>query len=309
MRFRSHIRGLCGPALVVAVTAAGMQLAGGIPAQAASAPAAAPHAGPVRPADHYESATLVLKVREGLRIRIRGGGAGTSNCTKDETDKTVTATAAPLEETISFIAKTSGSCFFESSFSYFDVTAENSDKVVVAAAAVELSGVGVVSYQAYCPPYGKDFNLSCRKPSDNRLELTQTRGGGLKGGRESAELRLFVGGSGPTIKVEGGGSGPDGSNCTNNETTTTVTAGADPTVVPIGFDAKSSGSCAIERSYSFFNITISGTTHAGKPAKGSARILFGQSGSGEEYKTECVSTSPSVTCERIGMRTLQIRYN
>ena len=126
---------------------------------------------------------------------------------------------------------------------------------------------------------------------------------------EKAQLNFFVGGPGPEIKVEGGGAGWDNSNCTNDETRTTVTAGDDPTVVPISFVAKSSGSCAIERSFSYFNIKFSGTSRSGKSVRGEARILFGQDYAGEDYKVTCISTSPSVSCDKVGMRTLQLRYS
>jgi hypothetical protein len=307
MRARLLMRRICGPAAAVAVAAAGLQVAGVFPVQAM-----ARTAHQVRTRDHRESADLVLRVRLGAKVTIKGGGGGTSNCTKDETDKTVTASQDPFTETISFIAKNSGSCAFERSWSDFDVQVADSSGVVIAATTVRLAGQSVINpYQAYCPPWGEGFRMTCRKTDDRRLELTQTAGLGTKsgGGLEKAQLNFFVGGPGPEIKVEGGGGGWDNSNCTNDETRTTVTAGDDPTIVPISFVAKSSGSCAIERSFSYFNIKISGTSRSGKSVRGEARILFGQDYAGEDYKVTCISTSPSVSCDKVGMRTLQLRYS
>jgi alpha-tubulin suppressor-like RCC1 family protein len=129
--------------------------------------------------------------------------------------------------------------------------------------------------------------------------------------RKTAVLKVTVGGPGPDITVVGGGGGIDHSNCTTEETNTSVTAGPDPTTVAFGFVAKSSGSCATEPSYSYFQITVSGKTAAGKPVSASARIFFGQAGSAgiSPYEAFCDTPLVNMTCSETSDRELALKVS
>lgn len=110
-----------------------MQLSGAGTAQASSG----------MPADQRVDAKMVLNVEVGMTVSIKGGGAGTSNCTTDETNRTFKVTASPVAETFGFIAKSSGICLVEPSWSRFEVTVSDSEKEVVAARTVFLEGRGL----------------------------------------------------------------------------------------------------------------------------------------------------------------------
>jgi hypothetical protein len=284
-------------------------------AAAGVAQASAARYRPSLPGDYQVSATLTLNVNAGTTVSVVGGGGGTSNCTTNETNTTLKVTTSPVSVPIGFTAKNSGSCFFEPSYSNFVVTVKNGQGQVVAYRTIQLYGYGPLDpYKLYCSAGGtSDLNMNCRVISDREIALYQT-GGELGGGggvgtrdyHEDAYLRFNVGGPGPMIHVEGGGGGPDHSNCTNRETNTTSTAGSDPSTIVIGFDAKTSGSCSYEASYSYFSIKISGKNSVGTEVNGTARIRFGQPTAGGPYSVNCVSSSANVSCRKDNDRLLTL---
>jgi hypothetical protein len=69
----------------------------------------------------------------------------------------------------------------------------------------------------------------------------------------TATMQLNVN-AGATVTIKGGGGGT--SNCTTDETSTTVKVTASPVNVPFGFTAKKSGSCFFESSWSNFVVTV-----------------------------------------------------
>jgi hypothetical protein len=181
---RPLIGRLYGSVAVVLMTAAGMQLAGGIPAQASAASAAARQPSPQSQAaatvlqpltsqdgpvlgDYAVAATMVLKVRRGALVSITGGAG---NCTADETDSTARAGAEPLVQEFGFRAQNTGSCLFGSSYAEFTVTVARHGHVV-ASAAVELSQSNT-GYSASCLG-GR--HLSCQQASRLTLVLIQGR--------------------------------------------------------------------------------------------------------------------------------------
>jgi hypothetical protein len=171
MHKRPLIGRLYGPVAVVLMTAAGMQLAGGIPAQAQSQAAAVfqpltSQDGPVL-GDYAVTATMVLKVRRGALVSISGGPG---NCTADETNSTAWAGHGPLVQEFGFRAQNTGSCIFGRSYAEFTVTVARHGHVV-ASAAVALSQ-NSDGYSASCLG-GR--NLSCRQVSRLTLVLTQGR--------------------------------------------------------------------------------------------------------------------------------------
>jgi hypothetical protein len=207
MRTRPLVFGLCGTAAAAAVAVAGMQLAGGAPAQASGAARAAAATGHVRPghavtradlpASRAESATMVLSVQVGATVTITGDGSR-SNCTSGQTSKTVTVTSVPLVETFGLMAKTGGSCYFEPSWSNFQVTATDKGKVIVAR-TVLLGGANPLSYSASCDAAGgADLDMSCTAAGRGRLDLAQQPVTALKaGGHQPALLGFLADGPGP----------------------------------------------------------------------------------------------------------------
>jgi hypothetical protein len=57
-----------------------------------------------------------------VHVKVQGGGSGTSNCSADETNKSLIAQTDPIQETLSFDSRASGSCAYERSCSYFKIT-------------------------------------------------------------------------------------------------------------------------------------------------------------------------------------------
>jgi hypothetical protein len=298
MRIRTLARRACGPAAVLIVTAAGMQLAG-LPAQAASAPAASRHVAPAARAQRI-NAQLVLDVQVGASVTIRGGGGGTSNCTDNETDKTVKVTTVPQTEEFGFTTKASGSCFYERSWSNFRVTVRDGDREVASQLlSIDQPGFPTGGYEVFCHSE-YSVHAKCYRTEPLRVELTQLVGkGGKRTGRYEAGLDLYVDGPGPDIRVVGGGGGPDHSNCTINETDRTLKATTgDPTRTSVSFDSRAAGSCIYEPSYSYFNIYITGTNAAGKKVDGMGRVFLGQTSAISDYIYRCEPGTANVTCER-----------
>jgi hypothetical protein len=73
-----------------------------------------------------------------MKVTIQGGGAGTSNCSRDETNETFTTTGDGDLRTYGFYSVGSGSCLYEMSWSNFNVTVKD-------AAGKEI-GSGTFSY-------------------------------------------------------------------------------------------------------------------------------------------------------------------
>jgi hypothetical protein len=263
--------------------------------------------GPPQPNDHWVGMSMVLNLVKGETVHIN---SPSNNCTRDETDRTFTITSVPQTESFGFEAKNTNMCAFESSYASFDVTVRSDHGDVVAFQKVNVSNPSLFEgYQAFCDNSGA-LHMVCEQTGDTQVTLTQLTGTGTGSYYESALLTIYTGGPGPSIKIEGGGGGRDHSNCTSNETSETVGATADPTRVPISFEAKESGDCFIEASYSYFTISLLGTTASGRPATGTARIFFGQPhASGEDYEVSCVATSPSVTCDKTSMRDITLHFN
>lgn len=121
-------------------------------------------------------ATAFFSVGSGMRVRIVGGGGGTSNCTRDETNADFTTKGNNEAHVFGFDSKGSGSCFFEPSWSDFKVSV--SDPV-----SGSLVGSGTLrfgqrsaddSYFAVCSGLFEG-NLSCRARSYYGTEIEITR--------------------------------------------------------------------------------------------------------------------------------------
>ncbi len=79
-----------------------------------------------KPLRDWRPATAIFNVGAGMTVSIVGGGGGTSNCTTDETNTTFTTTKAEDESHgFGFNSKGSGSCWKETSWSYFRFTVKD----------------------------------------------------------------------------------------------------------------------------------------------------------------------------------------
>ena len=174
-----------------------------------------------------ESGGLTLdSVGAGVSVRIQGGGGGTSNCTNDETSKTLTTGSGPVEETISFDAKSSGSCAFEKSFSYFTISVTGRNTSGTAYDSVIRVRLGQPwprgAYSTSCVT-GSDRRMSCRETSMRAVDLRafpETLR--ALGSTQSTVMNLTGVEAGPQVTIRGGGAGT--SNCTTDETSTSFTA-------------------------------------------------------------------------------------
>jgi hypothetical protein len=244
-----------------------------------------------------EAAQLTLaNVGAGVQVRIQGGGSGTSNCTNDETSKTFTTGPAPgpVQETLSFDAKSSGSCAFERSYSYFEITVTGMNTHGTEYASQTRVEFGQLlpgaDYRTRCVPTVQS-QMVCQEtgPKSISLEAIPLNRGHLKtASLRSVSMTLSGVGDGPRVTIQGGGAGT--SNCTNDETNKSFIAHSEPIVETLSFDSKASGSCAFERSYSFFKITVTGRNTNGREFESSANVFYGQElTAADSYSASCES--------------------
>lgn len=103
---------------------------------------------------------------------------------------------------------------------------------------------------------------------------------------------------GITVRITGGGTGTYGSNCTRDETVTSVTPEGEWKRIVVSYTAKNSGSCAIDGSWSNFRVSLYGL------GRGDVGYFFvGQPGGlleSRDYVTTCFSGTPhDVAIERL----------
>lgn len=129
------------------------------------------------------------------------------------------------------------------------------------------------------------------------------RGGGVKGKRWLQATATFSVGPGMTVSIRGGGGGT--SNCTTSETDTRFVTQDDNEPHHFGFDSKVSGSCAVERSWSFFKVTV--TDVAGETV-GVGDMWLGQDALYGPYGATCGphDSFAGVKCEVTGYMTVKI---
>lgn len=70
---------------------------------------------------------ITFDVEPGVHVQIIGGGAGTSNCTRDETVTSFHTTSRPFKQQIAIYAKGDGSCWNERSWSSFKLIVTRED--------------------------------------------------------------------------------------------------------------------------------------------------------------------------------------
>lgn len=102
----------------------------------------------------WRTEQAVFNVGKGMSVTIQGGGGRTSNCTRDETNETFTTTGDGELRQYGFYSVGSGTCFYEMSWSNFNVTVKD-------AAGNEI-GSGTFSY-GQGSTYG-DYKARCSDP-------------------------------------------------------------------------------------------------------------------------------------------------
>ena len=232
--------------------------------------------------------------RAGVHVSIQGGGSGTSNCTNDETSKAFTTGPAPgpIQETLSFETRGSGSCAYEPSFSYFGITVTGRNTRGTEYESYTRVYFGQVvagaDYRARCVSTVQ-ARMICQETGPKSISLEAIPLNGLKtGSLRSVSMALYGVGDGPRVTIQGGGAGT--SNCTTDETNKSFIAHTDPIVETLSFDSRASGSCVYQRSYSFFKITVTGRNSGGREFESSANIFYGQQFSAAEgYSASCES--------------------
>jgi hypothetical protein len=102
----------------------------------------------------WRTQEAIFNVGKGMKVTIQGGGGGTSNCSRDETNETFTTTGDGDRHTYGFYSVGSGSCLYEMSWSNFVITVKDPSGAVI--------GSGTMSY-GQGATFG-DYNASCRDP-------------------------------------------------------------------------------------------------------------------------------------------------
>ena len=112
---------------------------------------------------------------------------------------------------------------------------------------------------------GGGSHTQASRPSEGFQGTNATTGkqGKKVGDQRVTATAMFYVGSGRTVHIEGGGgAAPDkssGSNCTNAETNDTFTTKDVSERHDFGFIAKSGGSCSIQKSWSYFKVSVKGS--------------------------------------------------
>jgi hypothetical protein len=120
-----------------------------------------------------QSAVADFAVGTGMKVSIVGGGGGTSLCTNDETNTTFTTTGTGDHKTFGFDAKSSGSCYFDLSWSQFKVRVEDSSGKLIGAGTMFLGQQYVFGDYAVSCEYGAWAGVSCSKGSGLTLKISR----------------------------------------------------------------------------------------------------------------------------------------
>jgi hypothetical protein len=103
-----------------------------------------------------------MTARRGAALGFHGGGGGTSNCISDETQASFTVTDKDYFREFGFTARTGAGCGYESSWSYFNLSVEDSPgEKLIGSARLWLGQDGAgVGYYVSCA--GNLVGLTCR---------------------------------------------------------------------------------------------------------------------------------------------------
>ena len=122
----------------------------------------------------------VFAVGAGMKVSITGGGAGTSNCTKDETYETFTTSKDEETRTIGMTVRNSGSCYFERAWSQFGIKVVDPSKgdKEVGSGRTEISADSPVVLRCQgIPPRFEWKGLSCSGNDYGRSPIRSARSG------------------------------------------------------------------------------------------------------------------------------------
>jgi hypothetical protein len=122
-----------------------------------------------------QSASAIFSVGSGMTVSIIGGGGGTSLCTNDETNTTFVTKGDNESHPFSFDAKSSGSCYFDLSWSQFKVRVKNPAGTLVASGTMFLGQQYVFGDYIVSCEYGPWVGATCAKTSAPlTLKITKT---------------------------------------------------------------------------------------------------------------------------------------
>ncbi|HEY1593343.1 MAG TPA: hypothetical protein VGF81_16210 [Solirubrobacteraceae bacterium] len=126
--------------------------------------------GPGGVGDETITAHAIFRVGVGKTVSIVGGGAGTSNCTNDETNTTFATTSNDEKHDFGFFAKSDGACNTQLSWSWFRVNVRNPDGKLIGSGTMYL-GVPTLfgDYQTSCD-YEPWVGASCTSTRPEHAE-------------------------------------------------------------------------------------------------------------------------------------------
>jgi hypothetical protein len=266
--------------VMVSVLAAALPLAAAVPMLLAPASASAATS---KLAGREAAPIYLANVGAGVKVKIQGGGAGTSNCTSNETDETLTTGPGSTEFDVAFDTRGSGSCAVQPSWSYFTISVtgrNNAGTSYDASVRVRFGGNYFAGGDLHLTCESPVHRMSCRETSQRSIELAASpvslgaAGTRKLGTPRSTELVLNNVSAGPQVAIRGGGAGT--SNCTSDETSTSFTAAGGAIEQTLAFDSRGSGSCAIEPSFSYFKVSVKGHAADGAFYDSSANVRYGQ---------------------------------
>jgi hypothetical protein len=113
----------------------------------------------------WRTQEAIFNVGRGMKVTIQGGGGGTSNCSRDETNDTFTTTGDGDRHTYGFYSVGSGSCFYEMSWSNFVITVKDPSGAQIGSGTMSYGqGTTYGDYKARCnDPWSKGWkgNINC----------------------------------------------------------------------------------------------------------------------------------------------------
>jgi hypothetical protein len=112
-----------------------------------------------------QTANAIFSVGSGKSVSIIGGGGGTSLCTNNETNTTFTTTGDNEPHSFSFDAKSSGSCYFDLSWSQFKVRVKDPNGTLVGSGIMFLGQQTVFGDYVVSCNYGPWVGATCAKTS------------------------------------------------------------------------------------------------------------------------------------------------
>ena len=126
--------------------------------------------------DHWEQAEAIYSVGKGVKVSVTGGGADTSQCTRDETVETFTTSGDDERRPFGFVAKDDGSCFIKYSASHFFLKFTGPDGKRIGEGRMFFQGPMVgVGYYASCLIDEYWEGVTCDRTGQRTLKIARAR--------------------------------------------------------------------------------------------------------------------------------------